>query len=188
MIQIERIFTGIRPKYRAQKINLQPKGTEMIADNEKRTNFYRLRPVCRLLVIEDDDQRVALFRSWLPDHVKLVVARSAGSAIGILQRDKGRVYAGILLDHDLQMQRLTELDRYISGMNAVETIINNISKEVPLLVHSMNQTRAPLMLERLKGAGFDVTQMPMAQLTRQFFLDWFEDVIELWEDHIEDLF
>lgn len=144
------------------------------------------KPMCRLLVIEDDDERVALFRSWLPDDVIIVVARSAGSAIGILQRDRGKVYAGILLDHDLQIQRLTESDRYFSGMDAVQAIINNISRDVPILVHSMNQTRAPVMVERLKVGGFkNVIQLPMAHVTERLFKEWFEDVIELWENFVE---
>lgn len=146
----------------------------------------RIIPACRVLIVEDDDTRVDLFRSWLPSHVRVVHARSAGSAIGILQRDQGRVYAGILLDHDLQMQRLTQSDRHFSGMDAVHAIINNISKDVMILVHSMNQTQGPLMADRLKKVGFDVTRMPMAQLTERLFKEWIEEVIELWEDFLED--
>jgi hypothetical protein len=112
--------------------------------------------------------------------------RSAGLAVGVLQRDKGRVYAGILLDHDLQEQRITESDRHFSGMDAVQAIIGNISRQIPILVHSMNQTRSPIMVEQLKGAGFEVTQMPMAQLTERLFKEWLEDVMEVWEDFVED--
>lgn len=72
----------------------------MISISSSRT---RLVQVCRILIVEDDDERVAKFRSWLPETMRIVHARSAGSAIGILQRDKGRVYAGIMLDHDLQL-------------------------------------------------------------------------------------
>ena len=50
----------------------------------------------RLLLIEDDNERVEIFRSWLPADVRLVHAGSAGRALGILQRDR-EAYAGIIL-------------------------------------------------------------------------------------------
>jgi hypothetical protein len=48
----------------------------------------------RLLLIEDDMTRIDLFQKWLPADIRMVVASSPGKAIGILQRDRGRVYAG----------------------------------------------------------------------------------------------
>ncbi|MEQ1778970.1 MAG: hypothetical protein ABL863_10560 [Nitrosomonas sp.] len=39
----------------------------------------------RLLLIEDSDARINQFREWLPEGVVLVVAASAGRAIGTLQ-------------------------------------------------------------------------------------------------------
>jgi len=40
----------------------------------------------------------------------------------------------------------------------------------------MYQTPAPQMVERLKGAGFDVTRMPMAQLAEQMLKAWFDEI------------
>lgn len=71
-------------------------------------------------------------------------------------------------------------------MDVVKTIINNIIKDVPILVHSMNQTQGPLMADRLSKAGFYVTRMPMYQLTERIFKELLEEVIELWEDFVED--
>ena len=101
--------------------------------------------------------------------------------MGILQRDRGRVYAGILLDHDLQEQTITQTDRLISGSDIVKVIFRNISKDVPILVHSMNISRAPIMAERLESAGFNVTRIPMEMLTERDFLEWLEEVRDLWE-------
>ncbi len=64
----------------------------------------------RLLIIEDDSDRIQLFQSWVPERVLTVVATSAGRALGILERDPGHVYGGILLDHDLEKQTITEAD------------------------------------------------------------------------------
>jgi len=61
---------------------------------------------CRILIIEDDDaQREAWLRSWLPADVHAVVATSVGKAIGIISRDRGSVYVCIVLDFDLQLRR-----------------------------------------------------------------------------------
>ena len=133
----------------------------------------------RLLLIEDDMTRIDLFQKWCPPDIRIVVASSPGKAIGILQRD--RVYAGILLDHDLQEQTLTQTDRLISGSDIVKVIFRNISKDVPIPAHSMNISRAPIMVERLKAAGFNVTRIPMGMLTERDFLEWMEDVRDLWE-------
>ena len=53
------------------------------------------------LLVEDDPDRIARFTAWCPPDARLVVARGGGRALGLLERDPGRVYAGLLLDHDL---------------------------------------------------------------------------------------
>lgn len=137
----------------------------------------------RILLIEDDPLRIALFRKWLREDVRLVVASSAGKAVGILQRDRGKVYAGILLDHDLQDQVITQVDRHMSGSDITKVILRNVSRQVPILVHSMNISRAPEMVSNLEAGGFIVSRIPMSVLTREVFLDWVEDVCDLWEGY-----
>lgn len=135
----------------------------------------------RLLIVEDDAERIDLFRAWLPEDVRLVVASSAGRAIGVLRRDRGTVYAGILLDHDLQMQAIdTAADGELSGRQVVDTLIECINRDVPILVHSMNRGGARVMVRKLESAGFDVTRLPMADLGRADLLDWLDLVQENW--------
>ena len=136
----------------------------------------------RLLIIEDDHERERILRSWLPPDVKTVVAGSAGRAIGILERDRGSVYAGILLDHDLQGRIAPATDHYLDGKDVVQWIIKNISKDVPILVHSMNVTQAPVMAKRLEKDGFYVTRIPMANLTKERLQEWVEEARAVWDD------
>jgi CheY-like chemotaxis protein len=136
----------------------------------------------RVLIIEDDRGRVEKFKAWLPEDVLVVVAWSAGRALGILERDHGKVYAGILLDHDLQQHAATGADEFLSGTQVAEAIIRNISHEVPILVHSMNPTKAPVMARRLAEAGFSVTQVPMEALNREKFGEWLVGVRSFWAD------
>ena len=140
----------------------------------------------RILLIEDSDARIAQFREWLPDSVVLVIAASAGRAIGTLQHSAPRDYAGILLDHDLVQQVVSEAELSFSGSDVVNTLTAKISCEVPVLVHSVNPSGASYMYRRLKSSGFDVTLSPMTNLTQERFGVWLKNVLELWEDWMED--
>lgn len=136
----------------------------------------------RLLVIEDDAGRVKMLRDWLPEEIKLVVAPSAGTAIGILKRDRGNVYGGIMLDHDLQQRAMTSMDRTLSGTDVAQTIIDTVSPDVPVLIHSMNSAGSTLMAAILQKAGFEVTRVPIDELDRKKLTEWMEEAYGLWED------
>lgn len=130
---------------------------------------------CRLLIIEDDINRVYTFQSWCPPDVKLIWAKSTGVALGMLHRDRGTVYAGILLDHDLLNLTMTDDDQFLCGQDVVGAIIAHISTRVPILIHSMNQEQAPRMHFRLRDAGFQVSRIPMALMNQKKFIDWLRD-------------
>ena len=140
----------------------------------------------KILIIEDDPIRVGFFKRWLPENFRLVAASSAGSALGLIERDCGFVYAGICLDHDLQGQVKTDKDRDLSGTTVVNAVMRYLDKRMPVLVHSMNPKRAPIMVGKLKSAGFDVLRIPMGDLSKTMFQEWCEEVRENWEDQKED--
>ena len=129
----------------------------------------------RILIIEGNTQREELLRSWIPPDARAVIARSAGRAIGILERDRGRVYSGIVLDHDLQEKPATEADRYLSGQDLVDRIISNVSRDVPILVHSVNASQGWVMAVRLQKQGFEVTHIPMSLMTARAFEEWVQE-------------
>ncbi len=52
----------------------------------------------------------------------------------------------------------------------------------PILVHSVNIQRAPVMVSKLEAAGFDVTRISMDHLKEEQLLEWVEDAREMWED------
>ena len=144
----------------------------------------------RLLIIEDDNRRIKTFREWIPNQIPIVVAESAGKAMGLLIRDNnrknGRVYAGILLDRDLHEQALTHTDLSLSGNDLIDIIINNIERDVPVLMHSTNIHQSERMKKQLEGNGFCVTKTPMYDLTREKFDEWFEDAYSYWQDLQEE--
>ena len=139
--------------------------------------------IFRVLVVEDDKSRIERFHAWVPDVVRLVVASSAGRAIGILGRDRGSVYGGIMLDHDLNFQALTAADRALSGADVVRTVIDCISPDVPVLIHSMNPEGSRDMTRMLEGAGFDVTVVPMDRLDKKALVQWLGEAYLLWKEN-----
>jgi CheY-like chemotaxis protein len=148
-------------------------------------NTDQVLPFFRLLLIEDNPERIRLIESWLPSDVRLVVASSAGRAIGLLKtikRNDESPYAGLMLDHDLQDQIVTEAERFLSGTNVLQFIIRHLPSDVPVLVHSMNFRRADDLVQKLRGAKFDVTRIPFSVLHKENLTEWLNDVRDLWED------
>jgi CheY-like chemotaxis protein len=137
-------------------------------------------------MVEDNPARIELLKSWLPEDIKAVITSSAGKALGVLKRDRGQVYSGILLDHDLQEQAVTATDLGLSGTDIVKSIAANVSRLVPVLIHSMNIERAQGMVEALEGWGFTVTRIPMDRLTNDAFLVWIGTIRTVWEDSLDE--
>jgi len=134
----------------------------------------------RILLIEDDNDRVETFKAWLPEDFRLVHAGSAGRAIGIFQRDRN-AYAGIMLDHDLRGQMVVENDFALDGTIVSKTIMAHVPSDTPILIHSMNPADAPKMELALNKSGFSVTRIPMAEMTEEKFCEWLEEAREMWE-------
>lgn len=138
-----------------------------------------LRP--RILLIEDNVDRIALFRQWLADTPYLPVeVTSGGQAMGMLHYGADGV-AGICLDHDLNSQPRTLSDEWVSGSDVVSLICRKVPKTVPILVHSMNTVRAPDMVKRLSRSGFSVTRIRMVILNRANFNARLANVTDSWE-------
>lgn len=135
----------------------------------------------RVLIVEDNPQRIRTFLDWLPADIVACVATSAGKAIGVLQRD-AKELAGILLDHDLPEQAVTDADLTRSGSDVSGLIARLVPRHVPVLIHSMNPSGSAGMVRRLTSAGFSVTRIPMADLTIEHMCRWLEEVRDNWDD------
>ena len=138
--------------------------------------------IFRLLLIEDDLGRVADFRGLLPEWAKLVWVQSAGSAIGLISRDRGYLYGGILLDHDLAQRAITEDDYSLSGTDVALALVEHFSIDIPILIHSTNQVHVPRIVRQLEDKGFWVTRIPFFDMSDSAFLEWLNEARELWQD------
>lgn len=135
-----------------------------------------------ILFVEDDDLRMEALAAWLPEDFRAVQVRSAGRAMGVLSRSERHTFAAVMLDHDLQMHAATAEDRMLSSSDLTDLIATRVSKRVPVLVHSMNPSRAPVIAGRLSEYGFDVVQIPFDQLSQSWIEEWLNEARELYAD------
>ena len=143
-------------------------------------------PFFRILIVEDDPDRLLVIQSWMPQDVIVSNVTDAGVAMGQIKRDgKKRAYAGIMLDHDLQEQLKVASSMHLSGNDVVNVIISSIDKDIPILVHSMNPSEAAVMVRRLESAGFGVSRIPMSELTEKKMFEWLENAREIFEEWLE---
>jgi CheY-like chemotaxis protein len=137
----------------------------------------------RILLIEDNPERIVLFRDWLQgSEFVLIEASSGGRAKGILKKGSTDGIAGVMLDHDLDQQPMTASDLLMSASNLIDSIVSSIPRSVPILIHSMNASKPPVIQRRLKSEGFSVTRIRMTALTRENFYEWLQDVRDNWEE------
>jgi len=71
-----------------------------------------------------------------------------------------------------------------SGTDVADAISSYLPRNIPILVHSTNVSRGPMVAERLGGAGFDVLRLSFTQLLQRsdVFQEWQSDALEEWED------
>lgn len=134
----------------------------------------------RLLVVEDNVERLALFERWMPADVRVTWARSAGRAMRIIELDPGRVYAGMLLDHDLVDQNASPAELGLTGRHVVDRIIRHVDPDAAMLVHSINPAGARLMVQRLEAAGFWTTRTPFPTLSKAKLHAWIDEIRNYW--------
>ena len=135
----------------------------------------------RILIIEDNEAIIDLFKQWMPADVQAIFVKGAGRAVRVIELDKGSVYAGICLDHDLNEQVVAEGEHGVNGVEVVRRIVRNISTDVPILVHSMNFGGGTSMVRMLQAQGFSVTRVPFKHMDEVVFLEWIDSVRAEWE-------
>ena len=89
------------------------------------------------------------------------------------------------MDHYLVCHAVNFIDSSLDGRDVAKSIVQNVTPNVPVLVHSMNITHSQTMVNWLEREGFSVTRTPMSLLTKERMAEWLNEVRELWEDREE---
>ena len=139
------------------------------------------KPLRRLtiLIVEDTDARVDTLNEWaLPRNFRLAQVRSAGAALGVLERVKPGDYAGAMLDFHLHKQPHLPEHRGKTGDGVARTMLAKLPPGTPILVHSNSGHELAEEVRLLEKTGFPVTVRPFRSITREFFEGWLDELRE----------
>ena len=130
-----------------------------------------------ILLVENDRHRWTTIESWLPADTRTIWVGDVGAAFGILRRSRAG-YAGIMLDFNLDEYFNRDPTEMKNGADVARVIVERMSHDIPVLVHSMSQAERWEAVKILQAAGFPVTQIPFVDLTKEKFLEWLEKARE----------
>lgn len=105
--------------------------------------------VKKVLILEDDDTRIELFKKRFEEEDELHIVKHAQEAIDLLKENS---YDLICLDHDLGDQQM-EWDEEDCGL-VVADYIHEHPVECPVIVHSFNTARAMRMVYQMSTASY----------------------------------
>lgn len=128
--------------------------------------------MAKILILEDDPNRVDIFRATLGDRHSLAFTETASAAIAAIDSTSFDV---IFLDHDLGGQTHVAASDVNTGSEVVRHLAHvrqDTNLDAPIIIHSMNIPEAQAMQKRLIAAGFrHVYQIPFSQLSKNYLLD-----------------
>jgi len=133
-----------------------------------------------VLVVEDDDERVADFRVWFAHpRIRLLHVKTGDAALRCVETDR---YDLILLDHDLDLQHPQGRLGSVNGTNVVARLVaSRVNRQTPVIIHSMNPGARNRMLQTLKANGFEVRVNPFAEWRPEWAQDLRDELLEEFE-------
>lgn len=112
----------------------------------------------KILFLDDRDARVEVaYNRFSGNCHKLCVAHTAAEAIGFLEKEAVDV---VMLDHDLDGDRLMEIDDPLSGAEVARWIRDNRPSIGQIVIHSTSHIGGPYMVSLLQDI-YPTTHEPM---------------------------
>lgn len=129
----------------------------------------------KILVLEDDQNRIDTFRTKLSRHT-LVFVETAADAIALIQSETeaGTAFDVIFLDHDLGGETCIDTKNTNTGSGVVRWMLSyqRTLGQPHVIIHSMNTPAAESMQVNLETNGFDfVYRIPFTQLVSSYLDD-----------------
>ena len=133
-----------------------------------------------VLIVEDDDQRVVEFHSWLGHpNIRLLHVKTGDAALKCVETDR---YDLILLDHDLDLQHPLGRLGSVNGTNVVARLVaSRANRETSVIIHSMNPGARNRMFLTLQANDFDVQVKPFAEWQPEWAESLKRELLEEWE-------
>lgn len=125
----------------------------------------RMKRTLKILILEDNPERIKKFRRMFLPADELFIHTDVESAISQLKSESD--FNLLLLDHDLGGEIFVDssLENTGSGFCRRFCAMENYSRNLDIIVHSMNPAGARNMVSILHGAGFGrVKTIPFSSL------------------------
>ena len=114
--------------------------------------------MAKVLFLDDDRTRTEAFLRRCPD------ATTVETAAGCIQQLQENDWELVCLDHDLGGEVYVNSKREDCGMEVVRWVEQNCPDVKTFVVHSYNGYAAPMMVQRLRDAGYATHQLPFGAL------------------------
>lgn len=129
----------------------------------------------KILILEDDQNRIATFRNKLSRHT-LVFVETASDAIATIKgaAEVGSAFDVIFLDHDLGGEAYVDPSNQNTGSEVVRwlTSYGGVLEQPYIIIHSMNHPAATSMQKALDRDGYEfVYRIPFVQLVSTYLDD-----------------
>jgi CheY-like chemotaxis protein len=124
--------------------------------------------MARILILEDDPNRMEIFRDAFKDRHEIVHVDNARVCIDFLKNDNPDV---LFLDHDLGGQTYVAESDANTGSEVVRFLTSNACRWAgPIVVHSCNTIAAQAMEHDLRMAGYNKThRIPFTTLVQYLY-------------------
>ena len=132
----------------------------------------------RILIVDDETERRATLARYIGSSATVVECESAGGAIGLLRRDCGAVYCGIMLDYDLGGRKGASGGPFLSGEDVADALCQYIDRSVRVFIHSNAKSHTPALANRLRQAGFEVERVSFDDTTESIVREWVDEIVE----------
>lgn len=124
----------------------------------------------KILVLEDDPERMKIFHATLGDRHEIKHAETAQECIALLKTYDADI---LFLDHDLGGETFVDAKNVNTGSEVVRYLTSNACRWAgPIVVHSCNVREAEVMEHNLRMAGYNRThRIPFTALTQKYLHD-----------------
>lgn len=126
----------------------------------------------RLLLVEDNQDRIDKIHTWLPVNFELVIAANVDQAVELLKQNNVNTFGAFMLSLDIYKLSSISSDLIPPNSSLEVNLALKLAKDSSVLVISNDIGLSNLIGQGINNAGFDVTSIPFENFEKGKFLTW----------------